>query len=200
MSGTLPSTRAPARIQIASLSPTLVSRAQALATQRRSRGGQRWMISYTYDGMERDTYLDMWGFLNAQRGQHEAFTIVLPTGVWPRGSWGGTPLVNGSPAAGSSSIVTDGHTINITGAGKRGDFVKFGGHSKVYQLTADFNSDGSGNATMSIMPDLVTALADNDTITTSSVPFNVILTSDEMQLSVEPPSRGVLSFDAIEDY
>lgn len=200
MSGTLPSTRAPARLEIISWSPTMLSRAPSLKTQRRNRGGQCWRFRYTYDGMERDTYLDMWGFLNAQRGQYETFQIVLPTGVWPRGTWGGTPLVNGVHAAGVSSIVTDGNTISITGFGKRGDFVKFGSHSKVYQLTADVNSDGSGNGTLSIMPALVAVLVDNDTITVTSVPFTVILSSDEQPLDLEPPTKGMLAFEAVEDY
>jgi len=200
MSGALPTTRAPAQIQVTSWSPTFVSTAHSLKTQRRTRGGQRWKLHCTYGTMERATYLDLWGFLNAQRGQYGTFTITLPTGIWPLGTGWGTPLVNGALAAGASSVVCDGLSAGITGAGKRGDFVKFSGHSKVYQLTADFNSDGGGNGTFSIMPNLVTSVADNESITVSAVPFTVRLAGDEQPLDLQVPSQGVLSFDAIEDY
>lgn len=187
---------------ITSWSPTLLSRAHSLKTQRRKRGGgvQRWRLSFGYGTMERDTYADLWAFLNSQAGQYGTLTLTLPTGIFPRGTWGGTPLVNGAHSAGATSITTDGHTISITGAGKRGDFVKFGGHSKVYQLTADFNSNGSGQATMAIFPALLAALADNDTITVSSVPFTCILASDMQDLELRPPTQGGLQFVAIEDY
>lgn len=200
MSGTLPTSRRPASITVTSWSPTLVSRTQSLRTQRRSRGGQRWKLHCAYGTMERDDYLDLWGFLNAQRGQYSAFTLTLPSGIFPRGTWGGTPLANGAAAAGASSVAVDGLTISITGIGKRGDFIKFANHSKVYQLTADVNSNGSGQTTLSIMPNLVAAVADNEALTVSAVPFNVVLAADEMALDLSVPLQGTLSFDCIEDY
>ena len=200
MSGALPTSRAPASITVSSWSPTFISTAHSLKTQRRMRGGQRWKLRCTWGTMERADYLDLAGFLNAQRGQYGTFTITLPTGVWPRGTWGGTPLVVGVHAAGVASIAIDGLTIDITGAGKRGDFVKFSGHSKIYQLTADFNSSHTGTATLAIMPNLVAALADNEAITVSAVPFTVRLAGDEQGLDLQVPLQGVVAIDVIEDY
>lgn len=200
MSGTLPTSRRPASITVTSWSPTLVSRTQSLRSQRRTRGGQRWKLHLAYGTMEMADYLDLWGFLNAQRGQYSAFTLTLPTGIWPRGTWGGTPLAAGAASAGAASVAIDGLTTGVTGIGKRGDFVKFAGHSKVYQVTADFNSNGSGQATLPIMPNLVAAVADNEALTVSAVPFNVILAGDEMALDLAPPTQGVIAFDCIEDY
>jgi hypothetical protein len=85
--------------------------------------------------MEKTDYLDLWAFLNAQRGQYDTFTARCPSGISPRGSWGGTPLVNGAAAAGVASVAIDGLTPSVAGTGKRGDWIKFNGHSKVYQLT-----------------------------------------------------------------
>ena len=39
-------------------------------------------------------------------------------------------------------------------------------------------SDGSGDATLSFAPKLSTAVADNETVTINSVPFNVAFASD----------------------
>jgi len=88
------------------------------------------------------------------------------------GALGGTPLANGSvtvPQTGSS-IVTDGWSNSITGLLKRGDVVQFAGvyetnpqsHQSVgalkdFVITADVNSDGSGNATLPISPGIVTS-------------------------------------------
>lgn len=200
MSGALPTVRYPGRLAISSVSPTLVSRAQSLKGQKRSRGGQRWLFSYEFDGSDRDIYMDVWAFLNAQRGQYDTFTIAMPTNIVPRGTWGGTPLVNGAHVAGVSSIVTDGHTVSITGAGKRGDFIKFSGHSKVYQLTADFNSDGGGAATLAIVPALMADVADNEAISFSAVPFTVSLTSDTQPLDIAGAAFATLSFEAMEEF
>lgn len=190
-------------MQIASWSPVLISRAHSGKTQRRKRGGNsahRWTFRYTYDHMESSLFMDLWAFLNAQDGQYETFTITLPTGISPRGSWGGVPLAVGVHAAGLSAVAIDGLTPSITGIGKTGDFIKFSSHTKVYQLKADISSNGSGQATLSLKPGLVAALADNEALTVSAVPFTVILTSDTSPLDLEAPVLGKLEFAAIEDF
>lgn len=198
----LPTLRAPAQTEISSWSPTFVSRAHSMKTQRRQRGAgvQRWKVTCTYGTMEPSTYADLWGFLVALRGQYTPFTITLPSGIWPRGTWGGTPLVNGAVSAGASSIAIDGLTPNITGIGKRGDFLKLQNSTKIYMVPADFDSNGSGQATVPIFPNLLASVADNETVTVSSIPMNVILTSDEQALSLQPPVQGTLSFSAIEEF
>jgi hypothetical protein len=190
-------------IQIGSWSPVLVSRSHSGKTQRRKRGGgsaHRWTFRYTYDHLEQSVYMDLWAFLNAQDGQYEQFTLVLPSGFSPRGTWGGAPLVAGIHAVGATSVAIDGLTININGIGKAGDFIKFNGHTKVYQLKADINSNGAGAATLTLKPGLVAALADNEVVTVSSVPFTCILTSDTSPIDLEPPMLGKIEFAAIEDF
>jgi hypothetical protein len=117
MSGALPTTRSPAQITVTSWSPTLISRAQSLKTQRRRRGAaiQRWKLHFEYGVMERTDYLDLYAFLNAQRGQWDTWTASLPSGISPRGTWGGTPLVNGAAAAGAATVAIDG----LTPSGRR---------------------------------------------------------------------------------
>jgi hypothetical protein len=84
----------------------------------------------------------------------------------PAGVATGTPLVNngGGYGIGAKSIATDGWTISITGIVKKGDLVKFSSHSKHYTIQADANSNGSGQATLTIEPGLSAAIADNEAL------------------------------------
>jgi hypothetical protein len=77
----------------------------------------------------------------------------------------GTPLVNGASQTGGV-VITDGWTINQSPIIKLGDKIQIGNYS--YTVTADANSDGSGNATLSIYPNLRVSPATNDPIITSN--------------------------------
>lgn len=81
------------------------------------------------------------------------------------GQRGGTPLTNGVPAAGASTLVTDGWTAGAANRVKAGDVFTIAGVNKCnpitkadtgqlqqFVVTADASSDGSGNATLSIAP------------------------------------------------
>jgi hypothetical protein len=100
-----------------------------------------------------------------------ARTLVLSELRPPAGVATGTPLVNNGAgyAIGAKSIATDGWTINITGIVKKGDLVKFG-HSKHYTVQADVNSNGSGQATLTLEPGLAATIADNEPLTVMGEP------------------------------
>lgn len=83
------------------------------------------------------------------------------------GQRGGTPLVNGVPSQGATSIVTDGWTAAAANRLKAGDVFTITGVNKVnpitkqdtgvlqqFVVTADVSSDGSGNATIPVSPAL----------------------------------------------
>lgn len=86
------------------------------------------------------------------------------------GALGGTPLLNGATASGATSIVTDGWSNSITNVVKKGDILQLAGVYAVnpmsfqstgqlqdFVVTADASSDGSGNATISISPAIITS-------------------------------------------
>lgn len=81
------------------------------------------------------------------------------------GQRGGTPLTNGVPSAGATTLVTDGWTASAANRVKAGDVFSIAGVNKVnpitkqdtgvlqqFVVTADASSDGSGNCTISISP------------------------------------------------
>lgn len=182
MSGTFPTTPLPTALRLRSTQPTLVSVAHSLKRQVRSRGGQRWSFALDYRNRTRAEMASLLAFALAQRGQYETFQFVPALLGVPQGVATGTPLVNGAHTTGRS-IATDGWTPSIT-VMNAGDFIKFAGHAKVYMLTADVVSNGSGAATLTIEPELYSDLANNEALTVTAVPFTVAFAADDHEASL----------------
>ena len=170
-----PTTPVPMAATITSYSPTLVSVTNSLKRQVRTRGVQAWQIELAYGAMTRATFAPLWSFLVSRAGQSDSFTISMPGLGTPQGTAAGSPLVNGGAQTGTS-LITDGWSIN-SAILKKGDFIEIDGDPKVYMITADATSNGSGQATLSLFPALRRVPADNFTIHTSVV-FTVALASD----------------------
>lgn len=135
--------------------------------------GQRFRFSATYPPMKRATFAPVLAFIMKQRSQKETFQIALPDLKNAKGDVSGTVLVNGSHSAGDTTIDVDG----MTGTLKAGDFVKFGGDTKVYMVVSDATAS-AGSATLTIEPPLRSALSDDASVTYDAVEFTVRLTSD----------------------
>jgi hypothetical protein len=94
------------------------------------------------------------------------------------GAYGGTPTVNGAGQTGSS-IATSGWTANVTNLLRKGDVVTFAGVNAInpvslqdigvlqqFVVTANVNSNASGQATIPIAPAIVTS-GNGKTVTAS---------------------------------
>ncbi len=127
-----------------------------------------------------DVYGDLMAFIMKQRSSKENFTIIPPEIQNARGTISGTVLVNGVHTIGDTTIDVDAMTGNL----KAGDFIKFNGHTKIYMVVADVTADGSNEATVTIEPPLISALANNEAVTYDSVPFTVHLTNDVQDFGV----------------
>ena len=202
MPGTFPTTPRPISIEITSFFPTQSSVAHNLTRQVRTRNVQRFAFRLVYPrGLPVDEVRELWGFLVAQGGRAGTFAYALPTHA-NRGPGGGTPAVVGAVGALSSTVTSDGWTASTTVL-RRGDLVQFSGHAKVYVLTANATSDGSGAATLSIIPPLMAALADNAVISlhTAAAPLSwtCALNSDEVRIDVNHCEKYGLEIELIED-
>jgi hypothetical protein len=127
------------------------------------------------------------------------FTMSQNVPTHTVGALGGTPLSNGAtqgttnsgstdnPYVSTTSVVTDGWSNSVTGLLKAGDVITFAGVYAVnpetkastgvlrdFVVTADANSDGSGNATIVVSPGVIAGgafqnvtnrIADNSAIT-----------------------------------
>ena len=185
MSGSYPITPVANGIQITGISPTLTSLTHSLKRQARSRGAQRWLIDLSYPLMNRADFSPLWAFANAQKGRYGTFTYQPPIYKDTSGTATGTLLVNNGAgySAGDSTLASDG----LTGTLKAGDFIKFGGHAKVYTLTTD------GSTSLSIEPPLMSAVVDNETVTYNDVPFTMAFADDKQVMSMG--THNFINFD-----
>lgn len=173
MSGAVPSSPAVASVRISSYQNSIVTKTISGRRQARLLGGQYFKIYAQYPNMTRAQFAPIMAFIMKQRGSYDTFTFTPPIVSTPQGTDPGTPLVNGASQTGRS-VVTDGWGTGATlTVLKAGDFIKFTNHSKVYQITDDATCDVSGNATLSIEPELQTSPSDNEAIVTDDVPFTV---------------------------
>ena len=175
MSGAFPiSTSKFETLGIKSIQNTLISK--SLSGKKLSRQIQNQRFGFTariITGKRSDVYGELMAFIIKQRSGKEDFTITPPELESARGNVSGTVLVNGVHAVGDTTITVDA----MTGTLKAGDFVKFA-HDKVYMVVADVTADGSNEATLTIEPPLITALADDSSVTYDNIPFKVHLTND----------------------
>lgn len=161
--------------------------------------GQWWEAEVTLPPMKRDDAETVAAFLIKLNGQYNTFNLGDPANTSPRGVGTGTPLVNGGSQTGSS-LVTDGWTTSTTGILKAGDWIQLGSgaSSRLHKVLDDVNSDGSGNATISIWPDLRSSPLDNATITVSSPKGTWRLASNEVNYSIDEASIYGITFACVE--
>ena len=178
MSGTYPTTPEFSSIGFSSEQKTITSTTDSGKMFAVQIDGQRFKFSASYPPMNRSEFAPVIAFVMKQRSQKETFQIALPDLKNAKGDISGTVLVNGSHSAGDTTIDVDG----MTGTLKAGDFVKFGGDTKVYMVVSDATAV-AGAATLTIEPPLRSALANDDSVTYDGVEFTVRLTNDIQQFN-----------------
>lgn len=72
-----------------------------------------------------------------------------------------------------NALPIDGASTGITNWLRAGDLLVLAGHTKVYLVTDDVDTDGSGVAAVPIEPPLVESPADGEALTLTDVPFTV---------------------------
>ena len=178
MSGTYPTTPEFSSIGFSSEQKTITSTTDSGKMFAVQIDGQRFKFSASYPPMNRSEFAPVIAFVMKQRSQKETFQIALPDLKNAKGDISGTVLVNGSHSAGDTTIDVDG----MTGTIKAGDFVKFGGDTKVYMVVSDATAV-AGAATLTIEPPLRSALSNDNSVTYDGVEFTVRLTNDIQQFN-----------------
>lgn len=161
--------------------------------------GQRWEVDISLPAMKRADAEQWVAWLVSLRGQLGTFTLGDPIGATPRGSAGGTPVVNGASQTGGT-LVIDGCTASQTGWLKAGDYIQLGsaGTATLHKVLQDANSDGSGNVTLDIWPYIRNSPADNSTVVVSNAVGNFRLSGNQQAWSVNEASFYGLTFGAVE--
>ena len=176
MSGVYPSTPEFNAVNFTSEYFNVSSQTISGRIQVRNIGGQRFSFSASYPKMVRAEFSPVKGFIMAQRGMAETFTIVLPEISSTSGTATGAATANATGATGDTSIAVQG----FTGTLKAGDVIKFANHDKVYMITAD----RSGAGTMSFQPGLTASVPTSTAISYEDVPFTVRLANDIQEFGI----------------
>ena len=204
MSGTFPSTQGLRGLNFTNNQPNLIAIAASGRRQAKSQGAQFFSFTVQTPPMSTTEHKDLMGFLAAQRGQFSTFEIVLPNISKPAGSVTGNPLrVATDIAAGLKSIAVTSGLTNKTDYLKRGDVVRFGTDPKVYMLTADVDTDGSGAGTLNIEPGLITAIDGSPSavaVETNDVKFTVFMGSPITEYNTGVADYTTLEFEAREAF
>lgn len=171
---------------------TFVGQAQASA-------GQMWQADVTLPPMKRDDAAVWVAWLVSLRGRFGTFLMGDPNGATPRGSIGGTPLVNGAGQTGETLLI-DGCTANVTNWLKAGDYVQLGSGATatLHKVLANASSNGSGQVTLSLWPHIRSAPADNAAVTVTNAVGRFRLSSNETSWSIDEASIYGISFGAME--
>lgn len=160
--------------------------------------GARWRMSVSLPKMTREQAAPWIAFFMKLRGRANTFTASDPDWQVNRGSWAGSPLVAGAGQTGNT-LYLDGAAASVAGWGRKGDY--FTVASKLYRLTEDSSTDGSGNVSVTFEPPILVAPADNAPLTFNPGTVSMRVTDD--RINDWPVDRNGIyaekSFEAMED-
>jgi hypothetical protein len=178
MSGTFPTDIKPRALQLQDNRPTLLNHASSGRRVVRAYGSQYFTLSVSLPPLNKDDAMDVFAFLQKQKNAFETFSYEYPTINRGVNRTQTDITVNGSHSVGDSTINLSGFDTSTSDVLKAGDLIKFNGHSKVYMVQSDLNSDGSGNGTVLISPSLVETLSDTEAVDVDQPNFTVYLDGD----------------------
>ncbi|MGE0206043.1 MAG: hypothetical protein AB7E70_20930 [Hyphomicrobiaceae bacterium] len=156
--------------------------------------GAMWHAQYTLPPMSRSQAAAWLAFLVNLNGRGGRFYGYDPDCRTPRGTWAGSPVVNGSNQGGAS-LILDGFTAGATV--RAGDYFQVGTELKM--VTADGTADGSGNLTVSFKPVLRGPPADDAAIVSTN-PVCIMMLADDEQAAWDADMVSLfgVSFSAVE--
>ncbi len=156
--------------------------------------GERWSGLYTLPPMLKNHAAIWLSFLMKLRGRRGTFKAGDQDRKTIQGATVGTVLVNGAGQTGNS-INVDGVGATVTGAFKAGDYITI--QDRLYMVTDDANSNGSGEATLYIEPALrsgILAIADDATVLYTNTTALMRLDSNEQNWDTDHISKYGISF------
>lgn len=171
----------------------------SFSTQVQDWGGRAWQADVAIRTATRasaETLIAQLVSLNSFEGSFLLGDTACKTA---RGTATGTPLVKGAGQTGTD-LVTDGWTPGVATILCAGDWLQLGSGStaRLYKVTADVASNGSGEATIPLWPYLRSSPADNAAVTVSNAQGKFMLAA-EPQWTISAERLYSFSFSAVED-
>lgn len=178
--------------------PTLLNQTLSGRRQVRQIGSQYFSFTVQMPPLQQEKAQEVFAFLQKQKGSSGDFTIGSPLDNLGAGKAETDIQVVGSHVAGDASINLDGFASSQANALKAGDLVRFSGHSKVYMVQNNIQSNADGSLLLMISPNLVTSLADNEAVVVNKPKFKVYLENNEIMYSTDASGFYSISFDVRE--
>tara|TARA_Y100000592_G_scaffold79118_1_gene124684 strand:+ start:37 stop:660 length:624 start_codon:yes stop_codon:yes gene_type:complete len=185
MSGTFPTTIKPSSLSLQDNRPNLINQSVSGKRVTRKYGSQFFTLDITLPSLSKDDAMDVFAFLKKQQNSFDKFDYQYPITNRGANRTQTDIVVNGSHSVGDNTIALSGFDNSTTDVLKAGDVIKFANHDKVYMVTKDNSdppvnpsSDGSGNATVTIEPSIISSLANSEAVTVDQPNFKVYLNGD----------------------
>ena len=162
--------------------------------------GEQWLIDIVIPPItDRRLAGKYKAFLLKLRGEVNNFLLGDPSCSTPLGVATGIPLVNGGGQTGNT-LSTKGWTPSIDGILLEGDYIQIGTglNARLHMVVSDVNSDGSGNASISVIPSLRYSPADNAQIIVNSPKGVFKFDSSDVSWSADPSNIYTFSLTARE--
>jgi hypothetical protein len=176
------------QVEPLSHSPAYVSESKSLKTVATSTGAQRWEWSLTTGILKEADSRRAWAFINSLAGKTHRFDIQLPLFSQPLGVVSGLVQSMASHAIGENVVNFSNYLAEI------GDFVRFVGHSKTYQIV-----DTAGSSA-TIFPPLIKAVSTSEVVQVSDLLFTARLNSSVSKLKMPSDKIVRLKFKIIEAF
>lgn len=162
--------------------------------------GEQWRVDVTLANIVDKRTAGQWkAFLTALEGTYGMFYLGDPSAKVPVGVATGTPLVDGGGQSGNSLNIK-GLTPGVTRILAAGDMVQIGTgqSSRLHMQMVDLDSDGSGNATLTLQPAIREAPNDNVALNFHDAKGVFRLSSNTVSWNVKPGPVWNMAFQAEE--
>lgn len=164
--------------------------------------GKRWEAEVQIPPVRADLAEDWIAWLLSLNGMSGSFLMGDPNRTTPRGSAGttaGTPVVNGANQTGSS-LAIDGLPASATGYLKAGDYIQLGSGATatLYKVVVDVDTNSSGEATLDLWPNIVTAPTDGATVVVTDTVGRWRLNSGQQEWSIDNASFYGITFACVQ--
>jgi hypothetical protein len=179
--GQYPTTPSLQAVNFRVVTPTITSETNSGKIRRVGFGHSYYTFEAQYPSLTASQLGEVTGFLATAMGPLFSFEIVLP-----ELSYSKAPITTANGKVTTGTVAVGQRWANITGVGvnntlilKAGDFIRFGAASKVYMVTQDVTTSGSGTANIQFSGSAVSSVTAGTPIWTNGVPFTVIATESE---------------------
>jgi len=171
------------------------------AGQAQASAGQMWGADVTLPPMKYEDAERWVAWLVSLRGQFGTFNMGDPARAVARGTARGTDTVtvNGADQTGQDLDITSDQASEL-GYLKAGDYIQLGSGSTatLHKVLVDADTDGSGNATVTLWPHVRTAPSNGATVTVQSTVGRWRLAGNETEWSGNEAMIYGISFSAME--